>query len=90
MALPVAITDREYKKFIEDSVDSGVDLRVALMSGGGLVSGVQFDAVTVTYPSATQEVYALRTGGIAGTILKSVTVNYVDATKAELLNASIA
>lgn len=47
-----------------------------------------YDAITVTYPSATQEVYVSRVGGIAGTVQETVTVNYTDATKAALLNVA--
>lgn len=47
------------------------------------------DSFTVTYPSATQEVYQFRSGGIGGTILKTVTLNYTDATKTALTNGVI-
>lgn len=39
-------------------------------------------AGTVTYPSATQEVYAFRQGTISGTVLATLTINYTDSTKA--------
>lgn len=42
------------------------------------------NAVTVTYPSATQEVYRFRTGGTSGTILMTITIDYVDSTKEEI------
>lgn len=51
-----------------------------------LLSGLAYDAGAVTYPSTTQEVYTFRTGGISGTIVATVTLNYVDATKKDLLN----
>jgi hypothetical protein len=44
------------------------------------------DAIAATYPSSTQEVYKFYTGGLAGTLLMTLTVNYTDATKAVLLN----
>lgn len=44
------------------------------------------DSFAVTYPSATQEVYTFRSGGIAGSILATWTINYTDSTKASLLN----
>lgn len=47
-----------------------------------------YDAITATYPSATQEVYSSRTGGVAGTVVQTVTINYVDGTKALILNAA--
>lgn len=48
-----------------------------------------FDAITVTYPSATQEVYRSRTGGIAGAIVQTLTVNYTSALKTDLLDVSV-
>ncbi len=55
------------------------------------VAGVSFtldhDAVTVTYPTSTQEIYSARTGGVSGTVVQTITVNYVNAFKKDLLNA---
>lgn len=48
-----------------------------------------YDSITVTYPSGTQEVYASRVGGIGGTVQQTATVNYVDSTKANLLNVAV-
>jgi len=48
-----------------------------------------FDAITATYPSATQEVYKSRLGGIAGTVQQTATVNYTDSTKNFLLNVAV-
>lgn len=48
-----------------------------------------FDAITATYPSSTQEVYKSRIGGISGTVQQTATVNYVDSTKAQLLNVAV-
>lgn len=53
---------------------------------GGLLAGVEFDTITATYPNATTEVYAYRTGGVLGTINATVTVTYTDSTKDILLN----
>jgi hypothetical protein len=47
-----------------------------------------YDYVAVTYPLATQEVYTFKSGGVGGTTVATVTINYTDATKANLLNAS--
>lgn len=48
-----------------------------------------FDAITATYPSGTQEVYQSRVGGISGTVQQTLTINYVDSTKAQLLNVAV-
>ncbi len=47
-----------------------------------------YDAITATYPSAAQEVYQSRIGGISGTVQQTITVNYTDSTKVNLLNAA--
>jgi len=47
-----------------------------------------YDAITVTYPVDTQEVYVSKVGGIAGVIQQTVTINYTDATKALILNVA--
>lgn len=66
---------------------SAAEYQIRTVLGSSLVS-VAYDAFTVTYPSATQEVYAFRTGGIAGTIVRTVTINYTDSTKNNILNAA--
>jgi len=43
-----------------------------------------YDAGTVLYPNTTTEVYQFRQGGMAGTIVQTVTLVYTDDTK-ELL-----
>jgi len=43
-----------------------------------------FDSFFVTYPSSTQEVYAYKLDGVT---VATVTINYVDSTKADILNA---
>lgn len=43
-----------------------------------------FDYVSVSYDSATQETYTFKTGGSGGTTVATVVVVYTDATKADL------
>jgi hypothetical protein len=47
-----------------------------------------YDAITAAFPSATQEVYSSRVGGISGTVQEVITVNYVDATKEDITDIS--
>jgi hypothetical protein len=64
-------------------------LDVSILGGpGSLLQGVTYDYGSVTYPSGTQEVYTFKSGGAGGTTVKTITVNYVDATKEQLLNFS--
>lgn len=57
-------------------------LKVTQISGA-LVT-VAFDAVAVTYPNSTTEVYTYKTGGISGTTVAIVTLTYTDSTKVNL------
>lgn len=43
-----------------------------------------WDAVTYEYPSATVEVLKYRRGGANGTTLATVTITYMDSTKARI------
>lgn len=61
-------------------------LKVSSISG--VLVSEQFDFIGVTYPSSTQEVYTYRLGGISGTIVATVTINYTNASKENLLNVS--
>lgn len=54
---------------------------------GTLVSEA-FDYIAVAYPLATQEVYTYKMGGSGGDTVATLTINYVDATKAQILNVA--
>jgi len=43
-----------------------------------------YDYVSVAYPTATQEVYSFKSGGSSGTLIGTITINYTDATKANI------
>jgi hypothetical protein len=58
------------------------------INAGSLIK-FDFDYYAVAYPTATQEVYTYRTGGPSGTVVGTVTINYVDGTKARVANASV-
>lgn len=47
-----------------------------------------YDYISVTYPSGTQEVYVFKDGGSGGATVATVTLNYTDSTKANLLDAA--
>ena len=53
-------------------------------TGLSIVAGIDWDAVTVNYPSSTTEVYEFKTGGLSGTISATVTVVYTSSTKDDL------
>lgn len=67
---------------------SGGDDEYLRVNGvGGFSPPAGTDAITVTYPSTTVEVYAFRTGGVLGTILMTVTLTYSTAAKIDLVSA---
>jgi len=73
------------QKVFDDSDDT-----IRTKSGLSVFSPpIETDAFTLDLTSATQEVYKFRSGGIAGTVLKTVTLNYTDSTKDDLLNGTI-
>ena len=45
---------------------------------------ITYDYIAVTYPIATQEVYTYKAGGSGGTTTGTVTVTYIDSTKANI------
>ena len=71
---------------VNDAGSQEVAQRVKITGLGSLLEGAVYDAIVATYPSATQEVYTYKNGGISGTTTAVVTVNYTDSTKNDLLN----
>ena len=47
-----------------------------------------YDYVSVNYSSSTQEIYSFKIGGSGGTLVATVTLNYTDATKNFLSDAT--
>lgn len=46
-----------------------------------------YDAIVAAYPSGTQETYQSKVGGVSGTNVQLVTVNYTDSSKNLIANA---
>lgn len=56
-------------------------------TGNEITSGLimpSYDYISAAYPLTTQEVYTFKTGGSGGTTVATITVNYTDATKANI------
>ena len=86
--------DRDRQAYIENPIDQGTDRRVhdlslndKLKGSGGLLAGVEYDSVSVAYPTSTTEVYTFYTGGLAGTLQATITLTYTNASKANLSSA---
>lgn len=77
---------------VHDSVRVGDGINVLAVNNDGSIKTVKmftkpYDTVTATYPSATQEVYKSRVGGVGGVVQETITVDYTDFTKNLILNA---
>jgi len=66
---------------------SASEYQIRTLLNSSLVN-VAYDYVSVTYPIATQEVYTFKSGGSGGTTVATVTVNYTDSTKENILNVA--
>lgn len=53
-----------------------------------LSAGQDFDYVEVTNPDDVTEVYTFKMGGSGGTTVQTITVVYVDNTKADIANVT--
>jgi hypothetical protein len=95
MAIPSERLHRDQLAYKENSTEIGaVDRRVndsdanAKLTGvGGLLHGITYDAVGVTYPTATTEIYSFYTGGLVGALVATITLVYSNSTKADLVSA---
>lgn len=55
---------------------------------GSINGPVQYDYIAFTFPTSTQDVITYRSGGVAGTVVQTITVNYTDSTKGTLANVA--
>jgi len=73
-----SLKDHDIQSFVELS---GSESARRVVFSGGTVRPANADAVTASYPSTVVEVYEYRQGGVAGTVLQTVTVTYTNSTK---------
>lgn len=52
----------------------------------GILTGVNYDAVSVSYPNTTTEVYQFLSGGLTGDVQATVTLVYTSASKNDLVS----
>lgn len=67
---------------------SEADNAMRQINVGSLIK-FDFDFYSVAYPTTTQEVYTYKQGGASGLLMGTVTINYTDATKAFVTNATV-
>ena len=77
----------ENAKFAKNS-DGKIIVRVEDESAlKGILGGIDYDAVSVAYPNNSTEVYSFFTGGLAGTLVATVTLIFTNNSKIDLLSA---
>ena len=81
------VKDNEQRKFQADT-DGNAAVNVIskdLMNAiNPLLGSLKYDAGTVSYPNNTTEIYQFRVGGVAGTIVATITLIYTSAAKQDL------
>lgn len=70
------IDSTKTKRFVEIVNTNSNPIKI-----GGLLSGLNFDSISVSYDSPTQETYSYFVGGLSGSQVATLTITYTDATK---------
>lgn len=74
------------KRVVLYNYDSGTDTLNPYATG---LINFKYDYVAVTYPDDTTDVFTFKTGGVSGTTQGTVTITYVDNTKALMSSAAL-
>lgn len=82
MALPDQLNDREKQKFRESP--AGTKVAVTMEGDSGLLQGVEYDDIQVTYPTGQTEVYTFLKDGVQ---VAQIEVTYSSSSKHELTRA---
>lgn len=84
MSIPCNVKDLELNKFVEMPDGSGQVAVRTTEIGDSLLAGVEYDAIQASYPSTTSEVFEYYTGGLAGTLVATITVTYISSSKEDI------
>lgn len=55
-----------------------------VVSSSGMLAGVVYDAIDVQQTSSSIETYVFKSGGLAGTTVKTIVVTYTDSSKSDI------
>lgn len=79
MTIPTDRQTREQRSYLQSPTRAEGQTAQEVFVGnfGNFNPPEKADAITVQYPSTTQEIYEYREGGVSGSILASVTVQYL-------------
>lgn len=80
-------TDLDFSQVLRQSFEEPNDvLRVKPLAG---LVVPPWDYFNVSYPSSTQTIYHYYTNGSGGTLVATATINYTDATQANISNFTL-
>lgn len=92
MAIPKTIEGREHNKFVESStrpnktaVEVAISNKVDLYQGS-IIAGIEYDAVTFSYPDAVTEIHRYYLGGVNGNLVATVTAIFQTNSKKNLIS----
>jgi len=60
------------------------DFFLKVGGNGSILQGVSFDAIDISYPTSTTEVFEYYQGGLGGTLNATVTITYATASKNDI------
>jgi hypothetical protein len=86
MALPETLNSREQKKFNE--TDNG-EVAVNVIDRSPFMAPAEADSGTMEYPNSTTVIVKYRSGGVSGTVLKTITLVYTNASKQDLASWAV-
>ena len=92
MAIPKTIEGREQNKFVESSTrpnGTAVEVKVSNkvdLYQGSIIAGIEYDAVTFSYPDNVTEIHRYYLGGVDGELVATVTAVFDSSSKKNLLS----
>ena len=89
MAISPNLQDKDKASLIESTETANQAARAIVNPDGtnvfaGLLSGVTWDFLQVTYPTTTTETFTFKDGGSGGTTEAVVTITYTDTSKDDI------
>lgn len=73
---------RDYEAFVELNPNDWY--RKTASYGQSITANINYDAIAVSYPNSTTEIFSYYEGGLAGTLVATVTVVYTNASKDDI------
>jgi hypothetical protein len=84
MAMSKNRNDREFSKFVDSPSRPGSAAVETVSFVGNLLSGINFDSISFSYPDSRTEVFTYYLGGLDGDVVAIVTAIYYDTSKRKL------